>query len=953
VTALCLLAGLMASPSARSIDQVSVTSLAPLWIKPSSRPVAILGIDMFSLDASGKLMNVSVNFTDVGSDGKFNFSDLAPLGTNASSGVALYIDNKTAGSFGSFDQNDTLAPPAYRPQWDLAGPDLRTTLVTSGLSIPADNLGNNSGPDFFVSIRTSATAADGDDFAASIASGDIDGDGGQLAFEPARTVNVTVDAVSPIAEAGADQTVDAGTAAFFDGGGSTDNAIIANWSWFFGDFAPDSHAFGPAVSHSFRTAGMYMVVLTITDMAGNSDEDSLVVTVRNVNRPPVIISSPPSTAVQGETYFYLFQAIDPDGDMLRYSLDEGPPDMTIDSSLGLVAWTPGPSDVGSWMVVLSVTDGRSPPVKQSPFWIEVTDVPDPPRFTSTPVWIGVQGQQYSYKATAQDPDSEDQYSLVFSVVAGPRGMTVTPYLGQVLWTPGPDQVGLNQVVLGVTDGRLWDYQVFNISVSNSNDPPFIQSVPVTTGIQGLPYSYQVQAIDPDDDTLRYLLVAYPTNMSIVTETGLITWVPAHDQTGQQHVVVQVMDGHGGVFNQSFIITVIDVNDPPIVEEPQPPAARQGALWTFRLVARDPDGDRLEFALVSAPLGMTLNSSLGELEWTPGQRDVGVERVVVLVTDGRGGMAVKGFNLAVQDVNDPPAAVGTIAPVAYQGRAYVSIVQGIDPDGDTLNYSLKTGLPDMELDRHTGLLVWYPAIPGLYHIAVNISDENGSFTIVVYEVAVIAVNGPPQLQAPGVLRARAGERFRFALQASDPDGDRLVYTSDLRMLRMNSSTGEMAFVPSDGAVGVHVFAVTVTDPGGLNVTATGVLIVDPRPEVAPLARIAQFAMAGVGGLNPWLVLAISMVLAGVLAAESLRLWRLEDRERAAIKKALGNEKAAAPAGARKAAQTRRPYECGLCGRQISIKAGADHHACPCGAHYHSKCFRRVGRCPRCGRGRGRR
>lgn len=956
MTALCLLAGLLASPASGSIDQVVVTAVAPAWIRPSSRPVAMLGIDMFSLDASGSLQNISVNFTDIGSDGRFNSSDIAPLSTNASSGVAVYIDNKTAGSFGSFDQNDTLAPLASQPQWDLAGPDMRTTLVTNGLAVPADNLGNNSGPDFFLVVRTSPLASDGDDFAASVGSGDIEADSGPLGFEPARTGNVTVDALGPVAEAGADTAVDAGTPALFDGGGSSDNAGIANWSWFFGDFAPDSRAFGQTVSHAFGSAGMYLVVLTVTDLAGNTDKDSLAVTVRNVNRSPAIISSPPSTAVQGETYFYLFQASDPDGDPLGFSLVEGPPEMTVDPALGLVAWTPGQKDVGAWKVVLSVTDGRSPPLRQS-YYISVQNVNDPPRFTSTPVLIAVQGQQYSYKASAQDPD--DQYSLVFSVVAGPQGMTITPYGGQVLWTPAPDQVGLNRVVLGVTDaslsGPLWGYQVFEINVSNANDPPVIQSVPVTTAIQGVAYGYQVEATDPDDDTLRYLLVAYPTNMSIVPESGLITWVPAPDQTGPQQVLVQVMDGHGGVCNQSFLVIVADVNDPPQVVDALRPPARQGALWTHRVAAWDPDGDSLRYSLIFGPAGMTINASFGELEWTPGQRDVGVQMVAVLVSDGRGGLAAQNFSLTVHDVNDPPVAVGTISPQAYQGRPYVSTVQGCDPDGDVLVYSLVTQLPDMELDRHTGLLVWYPSRPqsGEYHIAVRITDSNGSFIEVVYNVTVIPSNGPPQLQPPGLLRARAGERFRFAVLSSDPDGDRLVFTSTCRVFKINASSGVISFVPGDGAVGMYEFTVTVEDPGGLNATVKGVLAVDPRPTGAPLARVAEFAMAGAAGFDPWLVLVISMALAGALITESARLWRLEKRESAAIRKALETDRRAAPAGTKKGGGPRLPYQCGLCDRQISIKAGSDHHACPCGAHYHSKCFRRAGRCPRCGRGKGRR
>jgi hypothetical protein len=338
---------------------------------------------------------------------------------------------------------------------------------------------------------------------------------------------------------------------------------------------------------------------------------------------------------------------------------------------------------------------------------------------------------------------------------------------------------------------------------------------------------------------------------------------------------------------------------------------------------------------------------------PGQQAVGSERVVVLVSDGRGGMAIQNFTLLVQDVNDPPVATGTIPPVAYQGRAYVAIIQAYDPDGDELNYSLVNQLPDMELDRHTGLLVWYPELPIPYHIVVNISDENGSFIDVIYDVSVIHSNNPPVVQPPGLLKGRAGERFRHTVQASDPDRDTLVFSSSSHLFRINSTTGEIDFIPGDDAVGNHEFTVTVVDPGGLNATAMGVLVIDPRPSGTPLARVAQFAVAGVAGLNPWLVLVISLVLAGALIAESARLWGLEEREKAAVRRALETGRKAVPTRTRKAPIPKGPYQCGLCGREISIKAGSDHHACSCGARYHWKCFRKAGRCPRCGRGKVRR
>jgi len=242
--------------------------------------------------------------------------------------------------------------------------------------------------------------------------------------------------------------------------------------------------------------------------------------------------------------------------------------------------------------------------------------------------------------------------------------------------------------------------------------------------------------------------------------------------------------------------------------------------------------------------------------------------------------------------------------------------------------------------------------GEYHIAVNVTDENGSCVTEVYNVTVIATNDPPQLWPMGVLRARAGERFRFLVQATDPDGDRLLFTSSSSLFRINATTGEISFVPGEGAVGIHEFSVEVIDAGGLNANASGVLVISSRPAGTPVARLAGYGLAGLGGLNPWLILAISMALAGALSAEYIRLGWLEKREEQAARNAKAGERSAVPPRKKTVKKLKRGEACGLCGREISIKESSDNHACSCGAQYHSKCFRKAGRCPECGRGKGR-
>ena len=93
------------------------------------------------------------------------------------------------------------------------------------------------------------------------------------------------DHTPPVANAGADQSVDEDAVVHFDGSGSTDNVGIRSYVWTFVDGTPKSLS-GIAPSYIFLNPGNYTVTLTVRDAARNWDTDTLVVSVRDIT-PPV------------------------------------------------------------------------------------------------------------------------------------------------------------------------------------------------------------------------------------------------------------------------------------------------------------------------------------------------------------------------------------------------------------------------------------------------------------------------------------------------------------------------------------------------------------------------------------------------------------------------------------------------------------------------------------------
>lgn len=88
--------------------------------------------------------------------------------------------------------------------------------------------------------------------------------------------------------------------------------------------------------------------------------------------------------------------------------------------------------------------------------------------------------------------------------------------------------------------------------SAKNLDPVITSNPVTTGTQGVAYSYQVQATDPEGGSLTYTLPTKPSGMTI-SGSGLIAWTPS--SSGSESVVVRVTDNKGAFAEQSYSVAV--------------------------------------------------------------------------------------------------------------------------------------------------------------------------------------------------------------------------------------------------------------------------------------------------------------------------------------------------------------------------------------------------------------
>ena len=160
------------------------------------------------------------------------------------------------------------------------------------------------------------------------------------------------------------------------------------------------------------------------------------------------------------------------------------------------------------------------------------------------------------------------------------------------------------------------------------------------------------------------------------------------------------------------------------------------------------------------------------------------------------------------------------------------VSATDADGNALTYAAAPLPAGATLSGQTFVYTpSYDAVSGVSAQVVNVTftvtDSNGASDSEVVPITVNNVNRAPTLANPGSQSASEGSLFTYQLNASDPDGDGLVFTAPSGLppgALLNPISGLLTWNPGGNQAGTYPIALRVTDSFGALANRTLTLVV---------------------------------------------------------------------------------------------------------------------------------
>ncbi len=322
------------------------------------------------------------------------------------------------------------------------------------------------------------------------------------------------------------------------------------------------------ISPGFTDVGVYNVTITATDGMGLQDEETLQVTVTDVNAPPELVPSGDQVVSEGNTLDVPVSASDPDNEIPVISATGLPSFASlVDNNNGTatLSLSPGFMDNGIYTVTITATDAAGLTDEET-ITVTVLDVNAAPELAFIGDQTVPEGDVLDLLITASDPDGEIPVLTATGLSPFMSFMDNGDGTGQLLISPGFTDVGLYSVTITAADAiGLQDEETILVTITEVNAAPILVNIPDQTLEEGSSLQFDIVATDPDNEIPGLTASGLQPFMDFIDNgdgTGMIIVTPDFNDFGMFTITVSATDAAGLFDEQEVVIDVTEITRDP-------------------------------------------------------------------------------------------------------------------------------------------------------------------------------------------------------------------------------------------------------------------------------------------------------------------------------------------------------------------------------------------------------
>jgi large repetitive protein len=513
--------------------------------------------------------------------------------------------------------------------------------------------------------------------------------------------------------------------------------------------------------------GVTGIIYEVCDPSNACDTASLVISVKNVNEPPVPqpdnISTSEDTPLTGSVATNDSDPDNPNTD-LTFTMTS-----TLSPSVGTIVFNPDGSYTfrpflnytGTVVINYQVCD-LGPLCVPSTLTINVTPVNDPPVVTVTNPTVPTTEdtpKPGDLKPLVTDPDNPTTtltFTPVGTIPTTQGTFTLNPD-GTYTFSPAPNFTGPVVVTYQACDpSKSCTTGTVTFNVSPVNDKPVITPVaPSTTTPEDKAVTVCTTIVDPDQgDVLSATICGVNNGGAVPTITGTqlcVVYTPTANYNGPDTVCVKVCDNLNVCDTLKIPIVVTPINDPPSVTQTTLTTEEDTKKEVCTTINDVDLGDAFRATLCGVKNGTAAAVITGKqicVTYTPTLNYSGLDTICFVVTDLAGAFDTLRIPVVVTPVNDKPIAKPTSMTTDEDVPAVVctpiSDVDDTDLSIDLCTSLAKNGDASAEILGNEVCMTYSPNpnFSGKDTVCIIVCDLHGACDTLNIPVVVIPVNDPP-------------------------------------------------------------------------------------------------------------------------------------------------------------------------------------------------------------------